>query len=75
MRVGEPRQIDPRKLGSNLGQLSAENGVKRGSVTQSQVKRINEIAFLWLFRDHPRTENSSNLSNNLHCNLSPTWVH
>ena len=46
-----PRQIDPKKLGSNLGQLSAENRVKRGSVTQSQAKRINEIAFPWLFRD------------------------
>ena len=46
-----PRQIDPKKLGSNLGQLSAENRVKRGSMTQSQAKRINEIAFPWLFRD------------------------
>ena len=40
-----------KKLGSNLGQLSAENGLKPGSVTQNQAKRINEIAFRWLFRD------------------------
>jgi len=44
-----PRQIDPKKLESDLSQLSAENRVKRGSVTQSQAKRINEIAFLWSF--------------------------
>ncbi len=39
------------KLGSNLGQLDAENRVKPWSVTQSQAKRINEIAFLWFLRD------------------------
>jgi hypothetical protein len=40
-----------RKVGSNLSQLSAENGVKPGCLTQSQAKRINEIAFSWLFRE------------------------
>src|SRR5882762_2412699 len=39
------------KLGSKLGQISAENRIKPWSVTQSQAKRINEIALLWLFRD------------------------
>jgi len=39
------------KLGSDLGQLSAENGVKPRSETQNQAKRINEIVFPWLLRD------------------------
>ena len=39
------------KLGSNLGQLGAENPVKPWSVTQSQAKRINEIALLLFLRD------------------------
>src|SRR5207248_3947549 len=39
------------KLESNLSQLRPENRVKRGSMTQSQAKRINEIVFPWLFRD------------------------
>ena len=41
------------KLGSDLGQLRAENRVKPWSVTQSQAKRINEIASLWFLRDQP----------------------
>ena len=40
-----------KKLGSNLGQITAENRVKPWSVTQNQAKRINGIAFLLLFRD------------------------
>jgi hypothetical protein len=37
--------------GSNLGQLAAENRVKPWSGTQSQAKRINEIALLLFLRD------------------------
>ncbi len=47
----EPLGNPVKKLGSNLGQLGAENPVKPWSVMQSQAKRINEIAFLWLLRD------------------------
>jgi hypothetical protein len=32
-------------------ETSAENEAKRGSITQSQAKRINEIAFPWSFRN------------------------
>ena len=39
------------KLGSDLGQLGAENGVKPRSETQNQAKRINEIVSPWLLRD------------------------
>jgi len=38
------REFD-EKVGSNLGQLAAENRVKPWSMTQSQGKRINEITF------------------------------
>src|SRR6266576_6763196 len=65
-----PRQIDPKKLGSNLGQLSAENRVKRGSVTQSQAKRINEIAFPWLFRD----QGVRRYKSSLFCPLRWAWT-
>jgi hypothetical protein len=51
IEVSIPRQIDSKKLGSNLSQLRPENRVKPGCLTQSQAKRINEIAFRWLFRD------------------------
>ena len=39
------------KLGSNLGQISAENGIKPYCQTQNQAKRINEIVFRCFFRD------------------------
>ena len=41
----------PKKLGSNLGPISAENQVKPWYETQSQAKRINKIVLLWLLRD------------------------
>ena len=47
----EELEIIKKKLGLNLGQLSAENRVKPWSVTQSQAKRINEIALRCLLRD------------------------
>jgi len=51
MRVRRIRAAGRRKLGSNLGQIPAENGLKLCSLTQSQAKRINEIALRWLLRD------------------------
>jgi hypothetical protein len=51
MATDESTPFDHEKLGSNLGQLAAENGVKPWSVTQSQAKRINDIAIPLLFRD------------------------
>lgn len=52
---GRPSRLENRKkkLGSNLSQLRAENRVKPWSLTQSQAKRINEIAFRLLFGDQP----------------------
>src|SRR5215469_4651356 len=51
MTGANPRWRDDEKVGSNLGQLSAENQLRPRSMTQSQAKRINEIANPLLFRD------------------------
>jgi len=65
-----PCQIDPKKLESDLSQLSAENRVKRGSVTQRQAKRINEIAFRGCFRVQG-VGGSNPLSPDQYCEFGP----
>jgi len=40
-----------KKLGSNLGPITAKNQLKPWSVTQNQAKRINKLVHLFLLRD------------------------
>ena len=61
------------KLGSNLGQLAAENRVKAWSVTQSQAKRINEIVFPLFFRDQGVGGSNPLAPTNLQMSLTPIF--